>query len=54
MFVPLLTLSGLLSLTGVAAHGGVLSYKIGSNYYNGWKPYNSPSGQATIQRPWAT
>ncbi|KAF8157134.1 glycosyl hydrolase family 61-domain-containing protein [Crassisporium funariophilum] len=38
----------------VAAHGGVLSYSFGGSWYNGWQPYNSPTGQTTIQRPWAT
>ncbi|KAF8663689.1 hypothetical protein AX16_000864 [Volvariella volvacea WC 439] len=38
----------------VQAHGGVLSYRIGGQWYEGWKPYNSPVGQTTIQRPWAT
>jgi hypothetical protein len=36
------------------AHGGVLSYQIGSSWSQGWSPYNTPSGQTTIHRPWAT
>jgi len=34
------------------AHGGVLSYKISGTTYNGFVPYNSPSGQSSIQREW--
>ncbi|THU91685.1 glycoside hydrolase [Dendrothele bispora CBS 962.96] len=41
-------------LPGAKAHGGVLSYNIDGQTYNGWSPYNSPDGQSTIQRPWAT
>ena len=54
--LPILAaVSGLASLSGVAAHGGVLSYKIGNTWYPGWQPYNSPSNQVpTIQRPWST
>ncbi|THH12116.1 hypothetical protein EW146_g7807 [Bondarzewia mesenterica] len=40
------------ALPSVLAHGGVLSYAIEGNWYWGWKPYNSASGQTTIQRPW--
>ena len=36
------------------AHGGVLSYSIDGSWYQGWAPYNSPTGQTTIQRPWST
>ena len=36
------------------AHGGVLSYSIAGTYYEGWAPYNSPTGQTTIQRPWSS
>ncbi|KAF9495881.1 hypothetical protein BDN71DRAFT_1506228 [Pleurotus eryngii] len=34
------------------AHGGVISYSIAGTWYDGWKAYNSPVGQSTIQRPW--
>ena len=34
------------------AHGGVLSYAWSGQWYWGWQPYNSPTGQTTIQRPW--
>lgn len=37
-----------------AAHGGVLSYNIGGTTYKGFVPYNSPTGQSTIQREWDT
>ncbi|KAF5361131.1 hypothetical protein D9758_009056 [Tetrapyrgos nigripes] len=43
-----------LPMKGVMAHGGVLAYSIGGEWYNGWSPYNTPVGQSTIQRPWAT
>ncbi|TCD61047.1 Esterase/lipase/thioesterase [Steccherinum ochraceum] len=42
------------ALPQVLAHGGVLSYANAGNWYQGWAPYNSPTGQTTIQRPWAT
>ncbi|KAL0957121.1 hypothetical protein HGRIS_003214 [Hohenbuehelia grisea] len=41
-------------LPRVFAHGGVLYYSNGGSWYDGFKAYNSPSGQSTIQRPWAT
>ncbi|KAI9685896.1 MAG: hypothetical protein M1822_004174 [Bathelium mastoideum] len=34
------------------AHGGVLTYNLGGKVYNGFVPYNSPTGQNTIQREW--
>jgi len=37
-----------------AAHGGVLSYSIGGQWYKGFVPYNTPNGQITIQRRWDT
>ncbi|RDB21870.1 Cellulose-growth-specific protein [Hypsizygus marmoreus] len=43
-----------LAAHGVHAHGGVIAYSNGGNWYNGFAPYNSPTGQTTIQRPWAT
>ncbi|KAH9939349.1 glycosyl hydrolase family 61-domain-containing protein [Epithele typhae] len=42
------------ALPQVFAHGGVLSYKIGGTTYQGWAPYNSPTGQTSIQRPWSS
>ncbi|KAI0066912.1 cellulose-growth-specific protein [Artomyces pyxidatus] len=36
------------------AHGGVLSYSWGGQWYWGWQPYNSATGQTTIQRPWSS
>ncbi|KAH7090918.1 cellulose-growth-specific protein [Auriculariales sp. MPI-PUGE-AT-0066] len=47
-----LALCSLLYATGVLAHGGVLSYSIDGTIYNGFKPYNTPTGQSTIQRVW--
>ncbi|TVY82993.1 Cellulose-growth-specific protein [Lachnellula suecica] len=35
-----------------SAHGGVVSYDIGGTTYNGFVPYNSASGQTSIQREW--
>ncbi|THU99840.1 hypothetical protein K435DRAFT_936893 [Dendrothele bispora CBS 962.96] len=49
-----LTLAVLPQLPRVIAHGGVLSYNIAGKTYNGWQPYNTPVGQSSIQRPWAT
>ncbi|KAL5483152.1 CEL1 [Sanghuangporus weigelae] len=53
MFSTLALLSAV-AVTQVAAHGGVLEYSWGENWYFGWAPYNSPTGQTSIQRPWAT
>ncbi|KAG6848731.1 Esterase/lipase/thioesterase [Arthromyces matolae] len=41
-------------LPSVLAHGGVLSYSNAGNWYWGWSPYNTPTGQTSIQRPWST
>jgi len=43
-----------LFISKVQAHGGVLSYSWDGQWYDGWHPYNTPVGQTTIQRPWAT
>ncbi|THH08042.1 hypothetical protein EW145_g2971 [Phellinidium pouzarii] len=42
------------AVTQVAAHGGVLSYAWSGQWYFGWQPYNSPTGQTTLQRPWSS
>jgi len=42
------------TLPQVLAHGGVLSYSNAGNWYWGWSPYNTPTGQTTIQRPWSS
>ncbi|KAI0751157.1 glycosyl hydrolase family 61-domain-containing protein [Daedaleopsis nitida] len=42
------------ALPQVLAHGGVLSYKINDQIIQGWAPYNSPTGQTSIQRPWSS
>ncbi|TCD69815.1 hypothetical protein EIP91_006128 [Steccherinum ochraceum] len=36
----------------VAAHGGVISYSIDGQTYEGFKAYNTPVGQTSIQREW--
>ncbi|KZP11849.1 carbohydrate-binding module family 1 protein [Athelia psychrophila] len=36
------------------AHGGVLSYSNAGNWYWGWNPYDSPTGQTGIERPWSS
>ena len=41
-------------LPSALAHGGVLSYANAGNWYQGWNPYNSPTGQTGIQRPWSS
>ncbi|KAI0758199.1 glycosyl hydrolase family 61-domain-containing protein [Fomes fomentarius] len=52
-FAALVTLASA-ALPQVLAHGGVLSYVIEGTDYQGWAPYNSPTGQTTIQRPWSS
>ncbi|EJD05308.1 glycoside hydrolase [Fomitiporia mediterranea MF3/22] len=47
-------LIALCSAALVTAHGGVLQYSFGGDWYNGFVPYNTPTGQSTIQRQWAT
>ncbi|KAJ6465224.1 glycosyl hydrolase family 61-domain-containing protein [Mycena vitilis] len=54
MVFQLSALIALAALPKALAHGGVLSYNIGGTMYQGWSPYNTPTGQTTIQRPWAT
>ncbi|KAL0063798.1 Esterase/lipase/thioesterase [Marasmius tenuissimus] len=44
----------LISLPKVLAHGGVLSIGIGGTIYDGWHPYDSPSNQSSIIRPWSS
>ncbi|KAJ8076539.1 hypothetical protein PM082_000962 [Marasmius tenuissimus] len=34
------------------AHGGVLNYRFGNVWYNGFVPYTSAAGQSSIQREW--
>ncbi|KAJ7581555.1 glycosyl hydrolase family 61-domain-containing protein [Mycena floridula] len=53
MFAQILSVS-LLALPSVLAHGGVLSVGIGSTVYPGWSPYNTPTGQTSIMRPWSS
>ncbi|KAF2035251.1 hypothetical protein EK21DRAFT_55134 [Setomelanomma holmii] len=37
-------------LATASAHGGVDTYTVGTTVYQGWSPYNSPSGQQSLQR----
>ncbi|KAH7928784.1 glycoside hydrolase family 61 protein [Leucogyrophana mollusca] len=41
-------------MSQVSAHGGVLSYNIAGTTYQGFKAYNTPTGQSSIQREWDT
>ncbi|TFK71510.1 cellulose-growth-specific protein [Pluteus cervinus] len=41
-------------VTRALAHGGVVSYTIDGTTYAGWQPYNSPTGQSTIERPYSS
>ncbi|KAI0051564.1 carbohydrate-binding module family 1 protein [Auriscalpium vulgare] len=52
-FVTLLAAASATVPTALA-HGGVLSYSWSGQWYWGWQPYNSATGQTTIQRPWST
>ncbi|KAF2452720.1 glycoside hydrolase [Lineolata rhizophorae] len=52
MKIPIFALVLFASL--VAAHGGVGTYIMDGETYDGWQPYNSPSGQTSIQREWST
>ncbi|KAF8060254.1 glycosyl hydrolase family 61-domain-containing protein [Lyophyllum atratum] len=50
----LATLALALAIQRVQAHGGVIAYSNAGKWYDGWKAYNTPVGQVSIQRPWAT
>ncbi|KIJ60509.1 carbohydrate-binding module family 1 protein [Hydnomerulius pinastri MD-312] len=51
----MLAAAAVLALASTAyAHGGVLSYSNAGTWYQGWAPYNSPTGQTSIQRPWSS
>jgi len=41
-------------VAAVSAHGGVDTYTVGSTVYQGWQPYQSTSGQKSLQRQYAT
>ncbi|KAF2469642.1 cel1 protein precursor [Lindgomyces ingoldianus] len=41
-------------LSTASAHGGVGYYIIGGKTYQGWSPYNSASGQTSIQRQYGS
>ncbi|KAF2835255.1 lytic polysaccharide monooxygenase [Patellaria atrata CBS 101060] len=38
----------------VSAHGGVGTYTMNGQSYKGWQPYNSASGQSSIQRQYGS
>lgn len=48
------TLLALAAAKQAAAHGGVLAYSWGGQWYQGFVPYNTPTGQSSIQREWDT
>jgi len=54
MLIKLAAILSTSSVPAVLAHGGVLYYSNGGNWYNGWMPYNTPVGQTGIERPWST
>jgi len=54
MVFKLSALLALAALPKALAHGGVLSYNIGGTLYEGWSPYNTPTGQTGIERPWSS
>jgi cellulase len=39
---------------GAFAHGGVLAYSNAGSWYQGINPYNTLTGQTSIQRPWSS
>ncbi|CAO2652841.1 Nn.00g022520.m01.CDS01 [Neocucurbitaria sp. VM-36] len=41
-------------LATATAHGGVDTYTVGTTVYQGWSPYNSASGQKTLQRQYSS
>ncbi|KAH8729001.1 glycosyl hydrolase family 61-domain-containing protein [Phaeosphaeriaceae sp. PMI808] len=41
-------------LASASAHGGVDYYKVGTTVFQGWSPYNSASGQKSLQRQYST
>ncbi|KAF9484800.1 glycoside hydrolase family 61 protein [Pholiota conissans] len=54
MFTASLAVIGSFLVSQVAAHGGVTSYVIGLTTYPGWQPYNSATGQSSIERPYSS
>ncbi|KAF8972277.1 cellulose-growth-specific protein [Flammula alnicola] len=54
MFIASVALLGSFLISQVAAHGGVTSYVIGGTTYAGWQPYNTPTGQTSIERPYSS
>ncbi|KAL1945871.1 hypothetical protein VTO73DRAFT_1873 [Trametes versicolor] len=54
MFISAVLTTLAIAVSHVAAHGGVLSYRINGQIYQGFKAYNTPVGQTGIQREWDT
>ncbi|KAI0705013.1 glycoside hydrolase [Cerioporus squamosus] len=54
MFVSAAVVALAVGVSQVAAHGGVLSYSINGQTYDGFLAYNKPAGQSSIQREWDT
>ncbi|KDR68577.1 hypothetical protein GALMADRAFT_146231 [Galerina marginata CBS 339.88] len=54
MFISTVAVLSSFLVSQVAAHGGVTSYVIGGTTYAGWQPYNTPTGQTSIERPYSS
>ncbi|EIW62723.1 glycoside hydrolase family 61 protein [Trametes versicolor FP-101664 SS1] len=52
MFASAVLTALVFAVSQVSAHGGVLSYQINGQHYQGFVPYNTPAGQTSIQREW--
>ncbi|KAH8827674.1 cellulose-growth-specific protein [Flagelloscypha sp. PMI_526] len=44
----------LCAVVGVESHGGVVKYTIAGTDYTGWSPYNDPTNQTSIERPYSS
>ncbi|KAF4604609.1 hypothetical protein EYR40_003383 [Pleurotus pulmonarius] len=53
MAFPALIVLATCFVSQVLAHGGVVSYTIGGQTFTGWQPYNDPSSQSSIERPYS-
>ncbi|KAF5324111.1 hypothetical protein D9619_011382 [Psilocybe cf. subviscida] len=54
MFAIVSLAVALATVQGVAAHGGVLAYSNAGKWYQGINPYDTLTGQVSIQRPWSS
>jgi hypothetical protein len=54
MLTGFFALASAFLVSSVAAHGGVIKYNIAGKEYVGWQPYNSPTGQSSIERPYSS